>query len=69
MKTRIQSGAYVVKLQIVRSFGATMRFEQLNEGVWAMTYLIVDETTNEAAWLTRFTISWTTTPRCSKSKA
>ena len=26
-----------------------MRFEQLNEGVWAMTYLIVDETTNEAA--------------------
>ena len=33
----------------VRSFGATMRFEQLNEGVWAMTYLIVDESTNEAA--------------------
>ncbi|MEL0311882.1 MAG: MBL fold metallo-hydrolase, partial [Candidatus Poseidoniales archaeon] len=26
-----------------------MRFEQLNEGVWAMTYLIVDEETNEAA--------------------
>ena len=26
-----------------------MRFEQLNEGVWAMTYLIVDETTKEAA--------------------
>ena len=26
-----------------------MRFEQLNEGVWAMTYLIVDEATNEAA--------------------
>ncbi|MBL6886445.1 MAG: MBL fold metallo-hydrolase, partial [Candidatus Poseidonia sp.] len=26
-----------------------MRFEQLNEGVWAMTYLIADEATNEAA--------------------
>ena len=26
-----------------------MRFEQLNEGVWAMTYLIVDEATGEAA--------------------
>ncbi|MEC8708517.1 MAG: MBL fold metallo-hydrolase [Candidatus Thermoplasmatota archaeon] len=26
-----------------------MLFEQLNEGVWAMTYLIVDETTREAA--------------------
>ena len=26
-----------------------MRFEQLNEGVWAMTYLIVDEATKEAA--------------------
>jgi sulfur dioxygenase len=26
-----------------------MRFEQLNEGVWAMTYLIVDETTQQAA--------------------
>ena len=26
-----------------------MRFEQLNEGVWAMTYLIVDEKTNLAA--------------------
>ena len=26
-----------------------MLFEQLNEGVWAMTYLIVDETAREAA--------------------
>ena len=26
-----------------------MRFEQLNEGVWAMTYLIVDELTGQAA--------------------
>ena len=26
-----------------------MRFEQLNEGVWAMTYLIVDEETQQAA--------------------
>ena len=26
-----------------------MRFEQLNEGVWAMTYLVVDETTKQAA--------------------
>ena len=26
-----------------------MRFEQLNEGVWAMTYLIVDESTQKAA--------------------
>ena len=26
-----------------------MRFEQLNEGVWAMTYLVVDESTKEAA--------------------
>ena len=26
-----------------------MRFEQLNESVWAMTYLIVDEATSEAA--------------------
>lgn len=26
-----------------------MRFEQLNEGVWAMTYLVVDEATNKAA--------------------
>ena len=26
-----------------------MRFEQLNEGVWAMTYLIVDESTGQAA--------------------
>ena len=26
-----------------------MRFEQLNQGVWAMTYLVVDESTNEAA--------------------
>ena len=26
-----------------------MRFEQLNEGVWAMTYLLVDETTMQAA--------------------
>ena len=29
--------------------GRGMRFEQLNEGVWAMTYLLVDETTMEAA--------------------
>ena len=26
-----------------------MRFEQLNDGVWAMTYLIVDESTSQAA--------------------
>ena len=26
-----------------------MRFEQLNKSVWAMTYLIVDEATSEAA--------------------
>ena len=26
-----------------------MRFEQLNEGVWAMTYLVVDESSNQAA--------------------
>ncbi|RJU96437.1 MAG: MBL fold metallo-hydrolase [Candidatus Poseidoniales archaeon] len=26
-----------------------MRFEQLNEGVWAMTYLIVDESSKQAA--------------------
>jgi sulfur dioxygenase len=26
-----------------------MRFEQLNEGVWAMTYLVVDEASNQAA--------------------
>ena len=26
-----------------------MRFEQLNEGVWAMTYLVVDESTKQAA--------------------
>ena len=26
-----------------------MRFEQLNKDVWAMTYLIVDEKTQEAA--------------------
>ena len=31
------------------SLAVIMRFEQLNEGVWAMTYLIVDEATNEAA--------------------
>ncbi len=30
-------------------FGQLMRFEQLNEGVWAMTYLIVDESTQKAA--------------------
>ena len=29
--------------------GCFMRFEQLNEGVWAMTYLIVDEETQQAA--------------------
>ena len=26
-----------------------MRFEQLNDGVWAMTYLVADEVTKEAA--------------------
>ena len=26
-----------------------MRFEQINDGVWAMTYLLVDEKTNQAA--------------------
>ncbi len=33
----------------LRLFVATMRFEQLNEGVWAMTYLVVDESTKQAA--------------------
>ena len=34
------------------SLAVIMRFEQLNESVWAMTYLIVDEATSEAAWST-----------------
>ena len=39
----------VSKFKTVDDLGETMRFEQLNEGVWAMTYLIVDEDTNKAA--------------------
>ena len=39
----------VVKVQMTPTRGLTMRFEQLNEGVWAMTYLIVDDETSEAA--------------------
>ena len=39
----------VSKFKTVDDLGRTMRFEQLNEGVWAMTYLIVDEDTNKAA--------------------
>lgn len=33
----------------VHLLGWFMRFEQLNEGIWAMTYLIVDEATKKAA--------------------
>ena len=32
-----------------RLLDETMRFQQLNEGVWAMTYLVVDESTKQAA--------------------
>ena len=39
----------VVKVQMTPIRALTMRFEQLNEGVWAMTYLIVDDETSEAA--------------------
>lgn len=38
-----------VKVQVIVGCPHTMRFEQLNEGVWAMTYLIVDEDTRQAA--------------------
>ena len=45
----------VSKFKTVDDLGKTMRFEQLNEGVWAMTYLIVDEDTNKAALVDPFT--------------
>ena len=32
-----------------RRVGQHMHFEQLNKGVWAMTYLIVDPSTQQAA--------------------
>ncbi len=37
------------KFKTVNAVPRLMRFEQLNEGVWAMTYLIVDESTKLAA--------------------
>ena len=38
-----------VKVHSRTPHGKVMRFEQLNEGVWAMTYLVVDEVSNQAA--------------------
>jgi sulfur dioxygenase len=39
----------LIKVQSISLGGGFMRFQQINDGVWAMTYLVVDEATNEAA--------------------